>query len=322
MTTSIGRMIARGWRRSLSIQITLVALVLLLPVSATSTLAAPSASPGALPATVIGTNTLYLRDCPVLTCRVVTSIPLGETVDVVGEAVDGFLPVRWRAHEGWAYRLFLSADASQPGLVRSGVPGCNRIALIFNAGIGHQPSESILETLIATQAPVTLFAMGWWAEAYPDYLHRMATGANVVVGTHGDTQTFLTGASDDEVVAEIHNSADAIEAVTGYEPARYYTPYATDSDQRVEAIIAGEGYLPVAWTVAAADYNHDDTAQEVYDRVMGGAHDGAIIELHLDGPATADSTALALPSIIRDLEAEGYQLVTVPEILLPCPAAP
>ena len=68
--------------------------------------------------------------------------------------------------------------------------------------------------------------------------------------------------------------------------------------------------------------NIDDTADEVYNRVMARVHDGAIVELHLDGPATDQSTALALPSIIHDLEARGYRLVTVPEILLPCPTGP
>ncbi|HYH12557.1 MAG TPA: polysaccharide deacetylase family protein [Thermomicrobiales bacterium] len=322
MTTSIGRRVASGFARSLPIQLGLLLLVVLLPVPTAPALAESSPTPAGPYATVVGTNTLYLRACPVLTCRVITSIPLGAEVDIVGEMVDGFAPVRWQEYEGWAYTLFLSSHASSPELVRSGVPGCQRIALIFNAGIGEEPSEEILETLVTTQTPVTVFAMGWWADTYPGYLHRLVTGANAVIGTHGHTQLFLTEASDEQIVAEIHNSAEAIREVTGYEPARYYTPYATDSDQRVERIIAGEGYLPVGWTIAAADYNHDDSAGEIYDRVMGGVHDGAIVELHLDGPATDQSTALALPSIIRDLEARGYQLVTVPEILLPCPSAP
>ena len=272
-------------------------------------------------ATVIGTDVLYLRSCPVMTCKIITSVPLGDVVEMTGEPVDGFTPIQWDGRHGWAYSLFLSTTDA-PELVRHGVAGCDRVALIFNAGIGEAPSESILDTLTATQRPATVFAMGWWADAYPDYLHRLATGANVVIGSHGDTQLFLTGASDQQIIDEIRNSAASIEVVTGYAPARYYTPYATDSDARVQNIIAGEGYLPVGWTVAAADYNDDDTAEEIHGRVMEGASDGAIIELHLDGPATDQSTALALPDIIRDLESQGYQLVTVPEILLPCLTGP
>jgi peptidoglycan/xylan/chitin deacetylase (PgdA/CDA1 family) len=146
----------------------------------------------------------------------------------------------------------------------------------------------------------------------------MATEANVVVGSHGDTQRTLTDVTDAEIVAEVHNSAAAIDTVLGQPPVPYYTAYASDSDARVQRVIAGQGYLPVGWTAAGADFHDDDTAQDVYGRVMEGATDGAIIELHLDGPSTEQSTATALPTIIRDLEARGYELVTVPEILMPC----
>jgi peptidoglycan/xylan/chitin deacetylase (PgdA/CDA1 family) len=290
----------------------LVALTILAPVTA-----AQPATP-VTTMTVVGTDTLHLRACPETGCKVVASMPLGAEVRVTGDPVGGFVPAEWQGAAGWAYAAFL-ASGEQVELVREGVPGCDRVALIFNAGIGETPSETILETLAASQRPVTLFAMGWWAEAHPDYLERMTTEANVVVGSHGDTPVMLTGASDTEIVAEIENSAAAIEDVLGYPPVRYYTAYASDSDARVQRVIAEQGYLPVGWTAAGADFHNDDTAQGVYDRVMAGATDGAIIELHLDGPATEASTATALPTIIRDLEARGYTLVTVPEILLPCP---
>lgn len=294
----------------------------LLPVLVALTLIAPAAAAqpidqAAAMMTVVGTDRLNLRDCPETNCDTITTMPLGAELRVTGEAVGGFVPAEWNGAAGWAYETFLAADA-QVDLVRQGATGCNRVALIFNAGIGEAPSETILDTLVSTQRPATLFAMGWWAEAYPDYLRRMATEANVIVGTHGHTQTMLTGATDDEIVAEIENSAAAIEDVLGAPPVRYYTPYASDSDARVQEVIAAQGYLPVGWTAAGADYHDDDTARGVYERVMNGATDGAIIELHLDGPATERSTAAALPWIISNLEAEGYELVTVPDILLPC----
>ncbi|MCD6058112.1 MAG: hypothetical protein K0Q89_1642, partial [Thermomicrobiales bacterium] len=48
--------------------------------------------------------------------------------------------------------------------------------------------------------------------------------------------------------------------------------------------------------------------------VVNGAHDGAIIELHLDAQRSVDGTAVALPWIIDDLSARGYSFVTVPQI--------
>jgi peptidoglycan/xylan/chitin deacetylase (PgdA/CDA1 family) len=40
--------------------------------------------------------------------------------------------------------------------------------------------------------------------------------------------------------------------------------------------------------------------------------------MHMDGPATASSTAQSLLQIIRDLRAQGYELVSVPDLVIPC----
>lgn len=291
-------------------------LLLVLLVPALSASPSASAQTNGI-TTILGTGALNIRSCPALSCDVIASVPLDTRVGVVGDSVNGFVPVVWKSHQGWAYDLFLFTEG-EDRYVRSGRPGCNRVAIMFNAGIGDAPSQDILEFLVSSGTPATLFAMGWWAEAYPDYLNAM-DDAGVVIGSHGNTQTFLTGASDEQVRAEVRDSAARIEAVVGYPPTRYYTPYATDSDERVRRIIAEEGYLPVGWSVAGVDFNGDDTAQAVYSNVTSGVSDGAIIELHLDGPATERSTAVALPWIVADLKAQGYELVTVPEIILPCP---
>ena len=59
-------------------------------------------------------------------------------------------------------------------------------------------------------------------------------------------------------------------------------------------------------------------AESIYGNVVGGAYDGAIIELHLDSERSIDGTAVALPWIIDDLRAQGYRFVTVPTIAGGC----
>ncbi|MDQ4044717.1 MAG: polysaccharide deacetylase family protein [Chloroflexota bacterium] len=270
---------------------------------------------------VIATDTLHLRDCPSLTCRIVGSAELGAELEVTGQPVDGFLPVHRDGTDGWAYALFLTHQSDRFP-VEKGVPGCDRVALVFNAGMGEQPSESILTTLSDTQVPVTVFAMDWWAESYQDYLIRLDRDTRAVIGSHGDTRVSLTNADDAQVVTEVRNSASRVEQVLGYPVARYYTAYASDTDARVDRIIAEEGYLPISWTISAGDHHSDNSAEEVRTKVLDSVTDGAIVELQLEGPATEGSIAAALPGIIRVLESRGYTLVTIPEIVLPCPPAP
>lgn len=201
-----------------------------------------------------------------------------------------------------------------------GSVACPRIALVFNIGIGYPPSEAVLQTLIEKDVPATMFPMGSFARSQPEYLQQLdETGFEI--GTHGDTNLWLTDAPDETIRADIRTSVEAIERVIGRAIDPYHTPYAANTDERVRAVVASEGLLPVGWRIAAPDWSVDATEEGVYNAVFFNAYPGAIVEMHLDGPATERSTALALPRLIDDLRARGFQFVTIGEMLRPCETA-
>jgi peptidoglycan/xylan/chitin deacetylase (PgdA/CDA1 family) len=74
----------------------------------------------------------------------------------------------------------------------------------------------------------------------------------------------------------------------------------------------------ILWTVDTSDYRRPGVAAIVKSAVSG-ARPGAIILLH-DAGGDRSETVAALPLIIRKLRARGYQLVTVPRLLLDNPA--
>ncbi len=203
-----------------------------------------------------------------------------------------------------------------------GTTGCNRIALIFNVGIGNDADDSVLSTLESEEVPATMFVMGWWPERFPESFQRIIDDG-FIIGSHGYNAINLTTSGDDQVRREIEAAEEALTTAMGRPPARWFTPYAGTIDDRVRAVVASEGYVPVGWQVTADDWSADVTEDQVYDRVVNGAYDGAIIELHLDGPTTGASTGQALPRIIATLRDRGYTFVTVPQLEAPCgtPAA-
>lgn len=268
-------------------------------------------------ATVSGTDAVNIRSCASLECEVIGIAPLGAAIEVTGAEDKGWVPISWGSVRGFAYALYLDSEGKAPWLTE-GDPACKQVALLFNIGIGEAPSQSIIDTLVTEEVDATMFPMGWWAETFPEYL-KMLDEEGFVIGTHGDQRVFLTTVDDESVTTDIADSITAIESVIGHDIEPLMTPYAADTDDRVRRLVGEMGLLPVGWTVAAADYGPEATADSVYTRVMSGIHPGAIVELHLDGPATDVSTAAALPLIIRDLRAQGYDLVTVPEIAQPCP---
>ena len=265
---------------------------------------------------VVATDAVNVRACASTACDILGIVHLGDTLEVTGDMVDGFYPVVWQGGQGFVYALFVSAGGAAPWFLE-GDPGCNRVAIIFNIGIGYTPSASIVQTLLDYNAAATMFPMGWWALEQPGFL-RMLADAGFVIGTHGHGPVSLPTLADAAIGHDVSTSAEAIEWVLGRPIAPYFTPYAADSDERVRAIVSNLGLLPVGWHVAAADYGSDATEQSVYDNVMPNVYPGAIIELHMDGPATEQSTALALPRIIEGLWAQGYELVTIPDLVNPC----
>jgi peptidoglycan/xylan/chitin deacetylase (PgdA/CDA1 family) len=266
---------------------------------------------------VVGGAGVNVRSCPSISCNVIDVLPLGSSVQIEGDAVDGFVPVRHNSLSGYAYQLFVASNPQQPPYLLEGTPGCNRVALIFDIGIGDDPAWGIIDTLQQEGVPATMFVMGWWAKAHPADVQRLANDG-FVIGSHGDQPVELTSLSDAGVVQDIQNAAAAIEDATGSPPEPWFTAYAAAADDRVRSLVARQGYLPVSRTVPAIDYGSDATAAGVYQRVSSQIYDGAIVEMHLDGPASATSTGVALPKLIHTLRAQGYQFVTIPEMASPC----
>jgi len=283
-----------------------------------ATAASEDASTSITPnAWITATDAVNIRACASADCEIVTTADLGDPVTVLGEPENGFLPVTVDGQQGYAYALFVT-DSVEDTWFTHGEAGCKRVAFIFNIGIGYTPSQTVIDTLLGEDVAATMFPMGGWALDHPDYLRQIAS--SFPIGTHGDQSISLTAATDEQIRADLTTSLTNIQTVTGSAPILWATPYAADTDPRVRRITAELGLVPVGWTVAAADYDETATAESVYQRVIAGVDDGAIVEFHLDGPATESSTALALPRIIATLREQGYTFVTVPEMANPCQA--
>lgn len=64
------------------------------------------------------------------------------------------------------------------------------------------------------------------------------------------------------------------------------------------------------WDIDTNDWP-GQTAAQITDTVMGNAHNGAIVLMHV----AAKHTAEALPGIITRLRNKGYELVTLTTLL-------
>ena len=248
----------------------------------------------------------------------VSPIPApGPTASVPAQAAPAFAPPPEQPAEP---PVRASVPVAEDEIVR-GDPNVPNVALVVNVGAGYEPAPAMLDTLKAKGLRTTFFVLGWWADKNPELLKRIADDGHEIA-SHGHSVFDLTSVSDAAVRADLEAADASISAVTGKTTRPLWSASAGYRNARVHRIAASLGYRPIYLTVDSLDWTREATSEGVYQRVMQRTVNGAIVVLHFDSPTTVTSTAVALPRLIDDLRAAGFNLVTVTELVTGSPPAP
>src|SRR5690606_3344025 len=89
-------------------------------------------------------------------------------------------------------------------------------------------------------------------------------------------------------------------------------PYGAATPEQVAAVRA-QGQQVIAWSVDPRDWQLQDP-KAVIDRVLAAVQPGAIVLLH-SGGGDRQATVQALPDLLRALRRQGYQPLTVSQLL-------
>lgn len=111
---------------------------------------------------------------------------------------------------------------------------------------------------------------------------------------------------------ELVRTNAAITHATGFQPCVFRAPYGAVSN-RLIGVARTLGLATVGWDVDPRDWSRPGTGA-IYDRVVSAVRNGSIVLMH-DGGGPRDETVAALAEIIRTLQARGYRIVTVSELL-------
>ncbi len=214
-----------------------------------------------------------------------------------------------------------SANLRPPSYVIRSGPASRGVALTFDDGPSPDWTATILDTLEQTHTPATFFVVGASARAYPDLIRREA--ADGVIAMHTWDHPFMTKLSLDARAWELAHTAQAIHADLGPNYCLpYWRPPFGDYNADVIAQMRAMRLTTITWDVDPRDWSSPGV-QTIVDRVLAGAHPGAIILLH-DGYFHRGETAHALPLIIQGLRDRGFVPVTLPQLLagqVPAPTA-
>ncbi len=183
------------------------------------------------------------------------------------------------------------------------------VALTFDDGPHPRTTPALLRILAAKNAPATFFLLGENVVRYPNLAGAIAA-AGQELASHGYSHRFPNKLPPPEMLADLERAEAAIAAV-GERPTLYRPPGGGYNDTMVEAL-ARRGYTTVLWSVDPRDWEGRGAAQTAV-HVVSRAAPGAIVLLH-EGECAAN-TPEAVGMIVDRLRAEGYEFVTVGELL-------
>jgi peptidoglycan-N-acetylglucosamine deacetylase len=188
------------------------------------------------------------------------------------------------------------------------------IALTFDDGPGPY-TPLVLNQLQRLHVPATFFEIGFMFEWFHDSASRELRLGDVI-GDHTETHPEMAELSPAAQQSEIVDQTQWVRKYGGPFPRLWRPPYGS-YDSATLAVLRKEHMLMVLWTVDTNDYLRPGVSVIVHN-ALAGARPGAIILMH-DAGGDRTQTIAALPLIVHALRARGYQLVTVPQLILDDP---
>ncbi len=183
------------------------------------------------------------------------------------------------------------------------------VALSFDAAWGADKTLGILDVLTEYDVVANFFAVGMWAEKYPDVLKKLAESGRMEIGTHSNTHPDMGKMSAYDIKLELTASMDIIERVTGTRPELFRPPYGSYSDALITT--AKElGLYTVQWDVDTLDWK-GLSAGDIAERVLGRVREGSIVLMHNNGEHTLE----ALPIILDGLKNKGFACVKIGDLI-------
>lgn len=201
-------------------------------------------------------------------------------------------------------------------------PNGKKLALTFDDGPYSPITEQILDVLEANHARATFFVKG----AYVDYnkeLIQRELGLGCEIGSHTTNHEDLEKLSPAERRTTVGDLNDKMYRLFGYRIHLLRPPYISygskGSETREDIVAMAKEYeLAIINHTRSSHDSHDDyTAQMMIDRILaekdelGRGLNNSILLFHDKYQKTVEAMKVIIPA----LQQQGYQLVTVSELL-------
>lgn len=198
-----------------------------------------------------------------------------------------------------------AAPAEEP-YVRVIDPAKPMVALTFDDGPHETYSDQILDVLEANHAVATFFEVGRNVALYPAVVVREAE-LGCEIGSHSNAHKNLSKLKKSTLLNDLAAADAAFIAAGVPAPTLVRPPYGAVN----KTVRTATGRSLITWNIDTEDWRTKDP-QKVISYVQGLQNlDGAVVLMHSIHESSAQAAAVLIPW----LQEQGYQLVTVTELM-------
>lgn len=194
--------------------------------------------------------------------------------------------------------------------------GTRQLALTFDDGPNDPHTQRLLDILARHNVHATFFLIGRYVRQRPDIVRAIANAGHAI-GNHTFTHPLLIFKSAAEIRRQLSDCRAAIHDAVG-EHSNLFRPPFGGRRPAVLRIARELGLEPVMWNVTGYDWNAPPAPvieAKVVRRIRGGdvilLHDGGHKQLGAD----RSQTVLATDRLIARYKSQGYDFVTIPEMI-------
>jgi peptidoglycan/xylan/chitin deacetylase (PgdA/CDA1 family) len=190
----------------------------------------------------------------------------------------------------------------------------NKIALTFDDGPDNKYTPQILDILHKNHVRATFFLVGIRAKTHPAIVKRIIHEGHAI-GNHSYNHPNPAKLTEAQFEKQFVDTQAILRRIAGYEPRLIRTPYGAIQENQLRWA-AKHGFIVVNWDIDTLDWKQLNSSQ-VLANTLSHTHRGAIILQHSAGGPTQDlsGTVKALPILIAELKRQGFEMVTVPQLL-------
>lgn len=215
--------------------------------------------------------------------------------------------------------LLLSPPVGGFGYFKNHGPRTHKkIALTFDDGPSKPCTEQLLDAMAELDVKGTFFCVGVNAAWHPDLMRRMYAEGHVI-GNHSLEHSRKAGLKFGDGDDHIDGGARIISEIIGCMPRLYRPPWGWLTPWEGQRLTK-RGYTVVGWDVYTLDWQWPEpdgcvVAQDARRITKPGSillfHDANAGVKHWE----KTQTTRAIQEIVPALRADGYEFVTIPELL-------